>query len=110
LGDAAGAEKLVRTVFVVTGNRLRDGRVLYLRADRTWSHDLDAAELLDAAARDARLEWAPSQRLEVTGIYALEVGFTTSGARLLSARERFRAQGEITTRRRLGIREVGDGR
>lgn len=98
-------EKVKSTVFVVTGNRLRDGRVVYLRPDRSWSTDLDAAwSLTDAAERDAIVAWAqPSERLEITGIYAFDVPITESGARLLSTRERLRAQGEIATRRRMGF-------
>lgn len=98
-------EKVKSTVFVVTGNRLRDGRVVYLRPDRGWASDLDAAwTVADAAERDAIVAWArPSQRLEVTGIYAFDVPITESGRRVLSARERLRAQGEIATRRRMGF-------
>jgi len=99
------AEKIERTLFVVTGNRLEDGRVLYRRADGTWGGDFDAAELLDdAAARDALVARVQREEaLRVTGIYALEVGITVSGARVLSARERLRAAGEVNVRRRLNV-------
>lgn len=99
------AEKLERTLFVVTGNRLEDGRVVYLRGDGSWGRDFDAAELLDdAARRDALVARAQREdALHVTGVYALDVGVTASGARVLSARERLRAAGEVNVRRRLGV-------
>lgn len=99
------AERVKSTVFVVTGNRLRDGRVVYLRPDRSWGSELDAAwTVTDTAERDALVAWAqPSQRLEVTSIYAFDVPITESGKRVLSTRERLRAQGEIATRRRMGF-------
>jgi hypothetical protein len=101
----AVADKVERTLFVVTANQLRDGRVVYLRPGGTWGADLDAAELFeDPAGRDAQVAWAQrEQSLLVTGCYAFDVGFTASGARLLSARERLRAAGEASVRRRLGV-------
>lgn len=99
------AEKVERTLFVVTGNRLDDGRVQYLRADGSWGHDFDAAELIDdAARRDALVARVQREHaLEVSGIYAIEVGITASGERVLSTRERLRAAGEVNVRRRLGV-------
>lgn len=99
------AEKIERTLFVVTANRLDDGRVQYLRADGTWGHDFDAAELIDdGARRDALVARLASEHaLLVTGVYAVDVGVTTSGERVLSTRERLRAAGEINVRRRLGV-------
>lgn len=99
------AEKLERTLFVVTANRLADGRVVYLRADQTWGTDFDAAEALDdAARRDALVAWGQrEQSLTVTGVYAFDVGVTAKGERVLSARERLRAAGEVSVRRRLGV-------
>ncbi|UJR80310.1 DUF2849 domain-containing protein [Sandaracinus amylolyticus] len=99
------AEKIERTLFVITGNRLADGRVVYLRGDQTWGSDFDAAEQLDDAARRDQLV-ASAQRehnLVVTGIYAFDVGLTASGDRVLSARERLRAAGEVSVRRRLRV-------
>jgi len=97
-------EKVERTVYAVTGNRLVDGRVVYLRADGTWSPSFEDAQLIaDPAERDARLSWAQANfSTEVTGIYAFEVGLTAKGAWVLSARERLRALGAEETRRRLG--------
>lgn len=99
------AERVKSTLFVVTGNRLRDGRVVYLRPDRTWGGALDEAwTLTDAAERDALLAWAqPTERLVVTGIYSFDISITESGRRLLSTRETLRAQGEAATRRRMGF-------
>lgn len=100
------AEKVERTLFVVTANRLADGRVVYLRGDRTWGPTLDDAELLaDAARRDDLVAWASGeqQRVIVTGCYAFDVGVTASGARVLSTREQIRAAGEVAVRRRLGL-------
>jgi hypothetical protein len=93
-----------RTVFLITGNRLVDGQVLYLREDGTWSEAIDEAHAIaDAAWRDERVAWAQATfPLAVTGIYAFSVGVTASGERVLSARERLRALGGEATRRRLG--------
>lgn len=105
MAGSSESERIARTVFVVTGNRLVDGRVVYLRSDRSWGPDLDAAlELDDAAARDALLaEVQTRDRLVVTNVYAFEVPITARGERRLSARERLRAAGEAQTRRRLGL-------
>jgi hypothetical protein len=102
-GWAQVADKVERTVFVITGNRLRDGRVVYLRADHGWHPDFDSAEqIADPAARDARVAEAQRRdRLAVTGIYPVDVGLTSSGERVLSARERLRAAGESNVRKRL---------
>jgi hypothetical protein len=99
------AEKVEQTFLVVTANRLEDGRVVYLRADRSWAPDLDAAELLtDTAERDARIAWAArDQSLIVTGCYGFDLGVAASGARVLSTREQIRAAGEASVRRRLGL-------
>lgn len=98
-------EKVVRTVHAITANRLDDGRVVYLRADRAWVSALDDAELVDEPARrDELVAWAArEQSLIVTGCYALDVGVTASGAKVLSTRERIRAAGEESVRRRLGV-------
>ena len=99
------AEKVERTLFVVTANRLADGRVVYLRGDRSWGPTLDDAELLaDSVRRDHLVAWASGEpRVIVTGCYAFDVGLTASGARVLSTREQIRAAGEVAARRRLGL-------
>lgn len=99
------AEKVERTVFVVTANRLQDGRVVYLQRDGSWAADLDSAEqLTDTARRDELVATiAREQFVVVTGCYAFDVGLTAGGARVLSTREQIRAAGEIGARRRLGL-------
>ncbi|MDQ3033044.1 MAG: DUF2849 domain-containing protein [Myxococcota bacterium] len=99
------AEKVERTLFVVTANRLQDGRVVYLRGDGTWGPGLDAADpIADEVRRDELVAWAlREQNVIVTGCYAVDVGITASGARVLSAREQIRAAGETEARRRLGL-------
>ncbi len=99
------AEKVERTSFVVTANRLHDGRVVYLQPDGRWDGDLETAELLtDAARRDELVSSiAREQFVVVTGCYAFDVGITAGGARVLSTREQIRAAGEIGARRRLGL-------
>ena len=99
------AQRAKSTVFVITGNGLEDGRVVYLRGDGSWGPDLDAAsQLTDAAERDRTVATAAVElRTRITGIYAFEVGITEGGERILSAREQLRAQGESATRRRMGF-------
>jgi len=109
--NAKAARRVVSTAFVVTGNRLRDGRVVYLGEGR-WSPILaEAASHATEGERDRALEVGRSTPNEITGVYAFDVGITASGERILSARERLRAAGEGGTLDRLGLRRrLGHGR
>jgi Protein of unknown function (DUF2849) len=90
--------------FVLTGNRLDDGRVVYLSTTEQWVFRLEeAVEVESETDRDERLaRLRDRDRRTVTGIYALEVEVNERGERLLSARERIRAGGHADLKRRLG--------
>ncbi len=92
-----------QTEFLVTANRLSDGRVVYLASEERWS-ELYAEGLVtrDPAERDRWIAWAKTRERDVCGAYAIEAMVSTSGERELSARERLRALGPGDARRRLG--------
>jgi sulfite reductase (NADPH) hemoprotein beta-component len=82
------------TVQVVTANRLRDGAIVWLRADYRWSEDFaeskplrdeaEAKAALDAAGMDVKAQL-------IVGPYLAEVDETPEGLKPNSARERIRA-------------------
>ena len=82
------------TVQVVTANRLRDGVIVWLKPDHTWSEDYAQSKLLrDEAEANAALEAAGidvKARL-VVGPYLAEFNETPDGLEATSARERIRA-------------------
>ena len=82
------------TVQVVTANRLRDGAVVWLTADRRWSEEFTASlPLRSEAEAEAALEGTKADvkaRL-VVGPYLAEVEETPDGLAPNSARERIRA-------------------
>lgn len=89
--------------FIVTANRLLDGRVVYLGAADRWSEQYtDARATRDAAERDGWVAWAKTREREVCGAYAIEIEIDAEGKRVLSARERLRALGPEDARRRMG--------
>lgn len=58
---------------IITANRLTDGRVVYLRADRQWSEKLADAAQFDADAASTALEAAHGEGTLVVGPYLIEV-------------------------------------
>jgi hypothetical protein len=82
------------TVQVATANRLRDGVIVWLKPDLTWSEDFaDSKPLRDEAEAKAALDAAGvavKARL-VVGPYLAEVDETPEGLKPNSARERIRA-------------------
>jgi len=88
--------------FMVTANRLSDGRVVYLASNQRWSEAYeDGLVTRDPAERDRWLTWAKTREGDVCGAYAIEAIVGPNG-RELSARERLRALGPADARRRLG--------
>lgn len=89
---------------IVTANRLRDGEVVYLAGDGSWSQWLDDSRTAgDAAEEDdllARSEEAVRDRL-VVGPYLMPVAKEDGTLHPLSQRERIRAKGP-SVRRDLG--------
>jgi len=80
---------------VVTANRLRDGRVVWLAAGGRWAEPVaEAAVFAGEAAEAALAEAAEAERRQiVVGPYLAEVRVGAGGPVPLRARERFRADG-----------------
>lgn len=80
---------------VVTANRLRDGRVVWLADAGHWSETLaDAAIFLGDASSAGLAEAARAEAVQhIVGSYVVEVAATPAGPAPLRARERFRAGG-----------------
>ncbi len=81
-------------VQIVTANRLRDGAVVYLTAERGWSEDFRASlPLRDEATAKAALDGtaADVKARKVVGPYLAEAEETPEGLKPNSARERIRA-------------------
>lgn len=82
------------TVQVVTANRLRDGVIVWLTAENTWSEAFaDSKPLRDEAEAKAALDAAgiDVKARRVVGPYLAEVDETPEGLHATSARERIRA-------------------
>jgi sulfite reductase (NADPH) hemoprotein beta-component len=80
---------------VVTANRLRDGRVVWLAEGGRWADQLAEAKVFLGEAAEAGLaEGAEAERTQlVVGAYAAEVTVGDAGPVPLRAREKFRALG-----------------
>lgn len=87
---------------VATANRLRDGAVVYLNADNTWStnfaesavaRDAGSAERLAAVANQAAADQV------VVGPYLIEVAVKGDRIEPLSTRERIRSRGPSVSER-----------
>lgn len=91
--------------FIVTANRLRDGRVVYFtsRPER-WAEQIDASAWgRDAAAGEALLARAQADVAArvIVDPYVLEAQFGADGIQPLRLRERLRAAGpSVETRAR----------
>jgi type IV secretory pathway TrbF-like protein len=89
---------------IVTAQRLSDGRVVYLREDRSWTTvDAEAARGDDAAALEGLLSWAKTQTEVVVEPYTIEVDVIGDSIRHTSARERIRAEGPEAVLARFGF-------
>jgi hypothetical protein len=84
------------TLRVITANTLRDGDVVYLRGDGSWSAWLDDAAIARDADQETRLlqlaEQAVAERL-VVGPYAFKVSEEGGTPRPIGQRETLRAKG-----------------
>ena len=88
---------------IVTAQRLSDGRVVYLRQDRSWTQrDVEAWITDDAAAIDALVAWAKTQTEVVVDPYRIEVAYEGGVVRHTTARERIRAEGPAAVLGRFG--------
>jgi hypothetical protein len=83
---------------LVTGNRLRDGNVVYFAGAGGWSPAIDEAQLVDddkAEALLAEAQQGPAP-LPAVGIMLIEAIREAGHIRPLSLRERIRASGPTT--------------
>jgi hypothetical protein len=81
---------------VVTGNRLRDGAVIYLMADGQWSTEIGRGVVAPNAAEAERLMAIANQAVTdrmVVGPYLIEVAVEGDRIQPLGTRERIRAFG-----------------
>lgn len=91
------------TVFVLTANRLRDGRPVYLAAERRWSETLGDAETTAASADlDAALAWSKTEERDVCDPYVMKAALLDGRAAPASTREQIRARGPAWIRERFG--------
>ncbi len=83
------------TPSVITANTLRDGRVVWLAADGTWSRRLAEARVFppEAVAEGLALGAAAERARLVVGVYAAEVDLAAGGPVLRKFRERLRDRG-----------------
>lgn len=83
------------TLHVITASRLRDGAILWLCADRTWSERFADAAAFDEAAIGAGMAAGEEavRRQFVAGFYKAEVVRGPDGIAPASVRERIRASG-----------------
>ncbi len=89
---------------IVTAQRLSDGRVVYLREDRSWTTvDAEAARRDDGSALEPILSWAKVQTEVVVEPYSIEVEVVGDTVRHTSARERIRAEGPDAVLARFGL-------
>ena len=83
-----------RRVQVVTANLLREGLVVWLTADNTWTRDLSRARCFDDAARaEDALARAAARSGEVVGCYLAPMRPTPDGPAPVHFREAFRRAG-----------------
>ncbi len=96
----------MNTQLVITANRTKDGRTVYLGPDREWVDDFSRAQVLqDTGLRDDLLAWARSEEAAVCDPYATAVQTAAGGPDALTTRERIRAHvPEWITERYAGAR------
>ncbi len=80
---------------VVTANRLRDGRVVWLAAGGQWAEQVAQARVFRGEEGESGLaEGLEAERMQlIVGPYLAEVSLGADGPVPLRARERFRAGG-----------------
>ena len=83
---------------LVTGNRLRDGAVVYFAGAGAWSPSIDRALLVDDDKAEALLAEAQAGPvpLPAVGTVLIEAVKEAGQIRPLSLRERIRAEGPTT--------------
>ena len=93
----------------MTANRLSDGGVVYLGADRRWTATHAEAEVhADADTAEDSLSWAKTQERVICDPYVVDVTMVDGRPTPTSARERIRAEGPAPTLQRLGYLAEAD--
>ncbi len=89
---------------LITANRTKDGRSVYLARDFSWSFEIrEAIWTLDVDECAELLGWARVQEADVCDPYLLQVELDpVNGPLPLTTRERIRAAGPAATRTALG--------
>lgn len=88
----------------ITGNRLRDGEVVFFQSEGVWVERFEDAILFEGAAADAALATAKAQADRdqyAVDVYAFDVTVTGDTRTPVKTRERIRALGP-TVRTDLG--------
>jgi hypothetical protein len=94
---------VMTTKSMLTAQRLADGRVVYLTADRGWTTRDADAWLAEASAIDEALPAAAAQTELVVEPYRIEVDVDEAGRpHHKTTRERIRAEGPSAVLRRFG--------
>jgi len=102
-GKLTGELLMAATVYVVTANRLGDGRPVYLDAEGRWVEALSHAHPAESAeTKDAELAWAKGEERDVCDPYVMKAELRDGRVAPASARERIRAAGPAWIRARFG--------
>jgi sulfite reductase (NADPH) hemoprotein beta-component len=102
-GKLTGEFLMAATVHVVTANRLRDGRAVYLDRERRWVETLASARVDETAeALEGELAWAKGDQRAVCDPYVMKAELRDGRVAPVSARERIRAAGPAWIRARFG--------
>jgi hypothetical protein len=97
------------TKSILTAQRLADGRVVYLAADRSWVTEHARAWMDEASVIDAEIPAASAQTEDIVEPYRIEVQIEDDGRVIhQSTRERIRAEGPHAVLRRFGYERLGE--
>ena len=84
---------------VVTANRLRDGIVVYLASDGSWTEEIGRARIAETEDEVAALEAQAAEAVKarvVVAVYPMEVALNDGVPVATSVRERIRASHRTT--------------
>lgn len=92
---------------IVTANRLADGRVVYLDADKQWAEDISLSAIFEEEEAQSALAEAAVRSGEIADIYLIDANHDAQPAGRTALRETIRATGP-TVREDLG-KQSGNG-
>jgi len=81
--------------FVITANRLDDGRAVWFGAGAHWSEKIAEAQILRGEGLDQALALAQQaeKRQEIVGAYAVDIAESPAGFEPVRRKEQIRAHG-----------------